>query len=94
MTRSLAVREKALGPNHLDVAASLDSLARLYQEHGPGANAEPLYKRSLAIREAELGPNHPDVATSLNNLADLYAELYRYQMGSYLPRRRRSTNAL
>ena len=32
--RSLAIREKVLGPNHTDVATSLNSLAGLYQEQG------------------------------------------------------------
>ena len=67
--RILAIREKSLGPNHPDVAISLNNLASLYQDQGRYADAEPLYKRSLAIREKSLGPNHPDVATSLNNLA-------------------------
>jgi CHAT domain-containing protein len=69
MQRSLAIREKALGPEHPDVATSLNNLAELYRAQGQYAQAEPLYRRSLAIREKALGPEHPDVATSLNNLA-------------------------
>jgi CHAT domain-containing protein/Tfp pilus assembly protein PilF len=76
--RSLAIREKALGPDHPDVAQSLNNLARLYREQGRYADAEPLYKRSLAIYEKALGPDHPDVATSLNNLATLYRNQGRY----------------
>ena len=76
--RSLAIREKALGPDHPDVAQSLNNLAVLYEEQGRYADAEPLYKRSLAIREKALGPDHPDVAQSLNNLAELYKEQGRY----------------
>ena len=67
--RSLAIREKTLGPDHPDVAASLNNLAELYRNQGRYADAEPLYKRSLAINEKSLGPDHPDVAASLNNLA-------------------------
>ncbi|MCL5801955.1 MAG: tetratricopeptide repeat protein, partial [Gammaproteobacteria bacterium] len=70
--KALGVAEKALGPDHPDVAASLNNLAYLYYTQGQYAQAEPLYKRSLAIREKALGPDHPDVATSLNNLALLY----------------------
>ena len=70
--RALAIREKALGPDHPDVAPSLNNLAALYDPQGQYAQAEPLYKRSQEIREKALGPNHPDVATSLNNLAVLY----------------------
>ena len=70
--------EKALGPDHPDVAQSLNNLALLYVNQGRYADAEPLYKRSLAINEKALGPDHPDVATSLNNLAVLYANQGRY----------------
>ncbi len=70
--RSLAIREKALGPDHPDVAISLNNLAMLYNTQGQYEKAEPLYQRSLAIREKALGPDHPDVAASLNNVAGLY----------------------
>src|ERR1700737_4967684 len=70
----LAIREKALGHDHPDVASSLNNLAELYDEQGRYADAEPLYQRSLAIREKALGRDHPAVATSLNNLAGLYDE--------------------
>src|SRR5580658_3420397 len=54
--RALAIREKALGPNHPAVAQSLNILALLYDGQGRYAEAEPLYKRALAIREKALGP--------------------------------------
>ena len=76
--RSLAIHEKALGPDHPDVGTNLNSLGYLYQAQGRYTDAEPLYKRSLAIREKALGPDHPDVAQSLGNLAWLYYELGRY----------------
>jgi CHAT domain-containing protein/Tfp pilus assembly protein PilF len=70
--RSLAIQEKAFGPDHRDVATVLNNLAALYDNQGRYAEAEPLYKRSLAIREKALGPDHPDVANALINLAWLY----------------------
>ena len=75
--RALAIREKTLGPDHLDVAASLDNLANVYQAQGRYAEAEPLHKRSLAIREKTLGPDHLDVAIALTNLALLCEALAR-----------------
>ena len=66
---ALKVAEQDVGPDHPDVATSLNNLAALYRTQGDYAKAEPLYKRSLAIREKALGPDHPDVANSLNNLA-------------------------
>jgi tetratricopeptide (TPR) repeat protein len=66
--RSLTIIEKALGPDHPDVATSLNNLAELYRDQGRYAEAEPLFKRSLAIREKAPGPDHPDVATKVLGL--------------------------
>jgi CHAT domain-containing protein/Tfp pilus assembly protein PilF len=76
--RALALREKALGPESPDVAASLNNLANLYSAEGRYADAEPLYMRSLALQEKALGAEHPDVADALNNLANLYSAEGRY----------------
>src|SRR2546422_7420029 len=62
--RSLAIREKALGPDHPHVAVSLNNLAAPYVTQGKYSEAEPLYRRSLAIYEKALGPDHPHVAVS------------------------------
>ena len=75
---ALALREKALGPEHPDVAAALNNLAFLYDAKRDYAKAEEVYLRSLAIYEKALGPEHPRVANSLNNLAALY-----YAKGDY-----------
>jgi tetratricopeptide (TPR) repeat protein len=45
--RALSIREKALGPDHPDLASSLENLAALYSTQQRYADAEPLYKRSL-----------------------------------------------
>ena len=76
--KALSLREKALGPDHPDVAQSLYNLAGLYQAIGAYARAVPLYQRSLAIEEKALGPMHPDVALSLNNVAGLYHDIGAY----------------
>jgi tetratricopeptide (TPR) repeat protein/CHAT domain-containing protein len=76
--RLLAIREKVLGPEHTDVARSLNNLAEVYRAQGRNAEAEPLYRRSLAIREKALGLEHPDVAIVLDNLAELYRAQGRY----------------
>jgi len=87
--RALEIVEKALGPEHPDVAASLNNLALLYHRQGRYAEAEPLYRRALEIREKVLGPEHPGVATSLNNLAALYYSQGRYAEAEPLYRRAR-----
>jgi class 3 adenylate cyclase/tetratricopeptide (TPR) repeat protein len=76
---ALAIRERALGPDHLDVATCLHVLALVYWEQGRYDEAESLNSRVLAIRERALGPDHPDVALSLNNLAGVYRNQERYE---------------
>ncbi len=70
--RALHIKEKALGPDHPDVATSLNNLAGSYRAKGDFTRADPLFERALRIREKALGPDHLDVATSLNNLAGSY----------------------
>src|SRR6266511_133295 len=77
--RALEIRERLLGTEHPDVAASIDNLASIYTGNAEYVKAEPLYRRALAIREKALGKDHPETAKSLNNLA----EVYRIQ-GKYL----------
>ena len=64
--------EKALRPEHPQLAITLDNLALVYTAQGKYDEAEPLYHRALAIMEKALRPEHPDVAICLNNLAHLY----------------------
>jgi CHAT domain-containing protein len=78
LKQALAVRKRALGETHPDVATSLNSLALLYHSQGRYSEAEPLYKQALALKIRALGEAHPDVATSLNNLAGLYDSQGRY----------------
>jgi tetratricopeptide (TPR) repeat protein len=67
----LAITEASYGPDHPQVATTLNNLAQLLQATNRLAEAEPLMKRALAITEASYGPDHPQVATTLNNLASL-----------------------
>ena len=41
--RALVIKEKALGPDHPDVALGLNNLAGLYDDLGDYAGAEPLF---------------------------------------------------
>jgi tetratricopeptide (TPR) repeat protein len=69
--RALKIREQILGPDHPEIAASLNNLGRLLHELGDLAGARPYLERALAIRQQVLGPDHPDTAASLNNLGYL-----------------------
>ena len=62
----------------IDLAASLNNLAALYESQGRYEQAEPLYLQALELSQRLLGEDHPNVATSLNNLAGLYKSQGRY----------------
>ena len=85
---ALAIWEGALGPDHPDVATTLNNLANLHYDQGKYVEALPLHKRALAIYERALGPDHPDVATTLTNLAELYRA--QGQHGEALPLHQRA----
>jgi tetratricopeptide (TPR) repeat protein len=76
--RALAIEERALGPEHVDVAGSLNNLAVLYQNQHRDTDAEALYKRALAILEKVHGPDDPDIATILVSIATIYRNQGRY----------------
>ena len=69
MLRALEINELARGPDHPEVAISLNNLAMLLQETNRLPEAEPHLRRALAIDERAYGPDHPRVAADLNNLA-------------------------
>ncbi|MFH0910158.1 MAG: tetratricopeptide repeat protein, partial [Planctomycetota bacterium] len=92
--RSLAISEKALGPDHPDVATSLNNLAELYRAQGQYAAAEPLYKRALAILEKALGPDHPNVGTALENMAAMYRKMGRTEEAEALAARAEKIRAI
>ncbi len=50
MKRVLAITEKALGPQHPDVAESLEYYAALLRETGRSAEAADMEARAKAIR--------------------------------------------
>jgi tetratricopeptide (TPR) repeat protein len=72
--QALAMREKALGPEHAKTAESLAYLGHLLVAQGNRAEARPLYERALAVHERASGPEHPDTAASLADLARLLAD--------------------
>jgi len=86
---ALTFTEETFGPDHPNVAVSLNKLAELYIAKGNYAEIEPLYKRILNICENAFGPEHPDVAVSLNKLAELY-----YNQGKYVEAEPLYKNAL
>ena len=82
--RALSIKEKVLGPEHPDVAMTLNNLAVLCKANENYAEAEALYARSLAIFEQALGPQHPKVITCRKNYAGLLRKMNRHAEASVL----------
>lgn len=50
LQRALEIRERTLGPEHIEVAANLTELAELYRSQRQSEKAKPLYRRAFAIQ--------------------------------------------
>ena len=73
--RAAALRERTLGPTHLDVGKTLNNQGMVLARQGRAAEAIPLYQRALAIVEERLGSRHPLLANTLGNLGIAEMEL-------------------
>lgn len=82
--KSIEIREKALGKQHLDYAQSLASLAFAYRYMGNYEKAIPLMLEATSIRENVQGKDTPLYARSLNSLATLYCEIDNYEKAEQL----------
>ena len=69
---SLAIFEKAYGPNHKNIATSLHNLGALYKAQGHFEKSEPLLLRAISITEKEFGSSHLNLVASLHSLGLLY----------------------
>lgn len=67
--QSLPLLEKVLGPNHPDVGATLNNLARVLVEERKFAQALPLLTRSSSLYLAQRSDTHDDLAFIFSNLA-------------------------
>jgi len=85
--RAVSIKEKALGPDHPEVAVSLNHSAVLYMNAGESARAKSLFERVIAIREKAFGANSPDVAKVLHNLAIVHYNVGEYEQSIVLYRR-------
>jgi tetratricopeptide (TPR) repeat protein/tRNA A-37 threonylcarbamoyl transferase component Bud32 len=77
--RAFAIREKALRPEHPQIATSLYNLGNVAWSQGKYEEARAYYERALAAREKALGPEHPKVASVLNGLGALAVSEGKYE---------------
>lgn len=73
LLQALPLYERVLGPEHLEVAMTLNTLGVVNLHQSKLDEAEKLLKRALAIQESRAGEQSADVAYTVNNLALLQA---------------------
>lgn len=78
LREALALRQRALGPNHPGVATSMLNVAAVARDAGDYAAAESLFRASLAIRRRAFGDAHAEVAGSMIGLAYTLQARRRY----------------
>ena len=73
--RALRIDEASFGPDHPNVANSVNNLGSVLHDLGDLATARQCFERGLRIAEATLGPDHLSVATLVNNLGNVLQNL-------------------
>ncbi len=73
--RTWRLDEAAFGPNHTNVAISVNNLGMVLEALGDPSGARQHYERALRIDEAAFGPDHPSVAIRVNNLGSVLRSL-------------------
>ena len=69
--RALAIYEHLHGPQHLNVAHTVEHLAICFRDAGDLAQTKALFERALSIYETQLGRTHPQTADIVKRLATL-----------------------
>ncbi|MEO6011444.1 MAG: serine/threonine-protein kinase [Vicinamibacteraceae bacterium] len=86
LQRALALGRRSLGPEHVQLAQSLNNLGVLHREMGHAGQAEPLLREAVEMRRHVLGARHPDVAITLVELSRVLAEQGRVEEAEPLSR--------
>ena len=72
LRQALDQQTKTLGPDHPDLATTLNNLALMLEKVGDTPEAGRCYRRAYAIAAAALGPDDPAVQVSHANLEAFY----------------------
>jgi len=73
MREAATLQEQVLGPQHPDLANTLNNLGVVCEITDNPIDAEHYFRRAYAIATATLAPDHPFVLTSRKNLHDFCA---------------------
>lgn len=75
--QAIDITEKTQGPDSMEMANRLNTLAILFWNRDQLEEAEDLFRRALGVRET-LGEEHPEFTANLNNLAGVLRDLGRH----------------
>jgi tetratricopeptide (TPR) repeat protein len=84
LNEGLAIQNKALGADSLEVAFTLNCLGELNMLRLKDGVAESFFRRALAIRRKELSPDDPAMAQTLEDLALVYIHQGRLERAAAL----------
>ena len=73
LREAAALQEQALGPDHPELANTLNNLGVVCELTDNPIDAEHYFRRAYSIATATLAPDHPFVVTSSKNLHDFCA---------------------
>ncbi|CAF1046650.1 unnamed protein product [Adineta steineri] len=76
--RSLAIYEKTLPSNHLNLANTYNNIGMVYDSMGNYPKALSSYEKALAIKQQSLPSNDPSLGGSYNNIGVVYVEMSDY----------------
>ncbi len=70
---ALSLQEESLGPDHVTVAKTLNTLGTLLQSKGEFAESREAFERSMSIFEDQLGPDDVEISKVLAHLGQVMA---------------------
>ncbi|CAF1226146.1 unnamed protein product [Adineta steineri] len=76
--KSLAMYQKTLPPNHLNLASSYNNIGNVHYIMGNYPKALSSHEKAIEIRQQSLPSNHPDLAKSYGNIGLVYADMGNY----------------
>jgi tetratricopeptide (TPR) repeat protein len=79
LTQAFTLREKLLGPEHPETAATQHQLASVTWWLGNYDQALREHERALALKTKALGPEHPDTINAINGVAAVLRDLGKYE---------------
>jgi len=85
--KALEFAQKSFGPQHPNVAESMDNLATYLTAEGKYEEAEELYQKALAIIEKNFGSDSQYTAIFLNYLSDFYRKVGKEEEAKKLQER-------